>query len=132
VVAHDCSPRELELELAAFHCFEFRPLLDSGASRTEDLHCRLWNILIPLPPALRENLSLATFKTKLKTYFSGVHNDAEIAKTRKPQPGIVAVSSFSQFRRRDISDITSLTLLCSNRYTLDVTTRYKEEFVTFL
>jgi len=55
VVSHDSGPRQL----AAFYCLEFRPLLDSEASRTADLQCGT---------ALRENMSLATFKTKLKTY----------------------------------------------------------------
>ena len=59
VLAHDCGSRQL----TAFYCLEFRPLLDSGASRTADLQCAT-----VCPPALRENMSLATFKTKLKTY----------------------------------------------------------------
>jgi len=51
--------------------------------------------------SLAWKMSLATFKTKLKTYlFSGVHNDS-----RRP-PG--AVAAFSRFRCRDISDFTYL------------------------
>ena len=53
VVAHDCGPRQL----AAFYCLQFRPLLDSGPA--------VWN---SLPPALRKNMSLATFNTKLEMY----------------------------------------------------------------
>jgi len=57
----------------------------------------VWN---SMPPALRENMSLATFKTKLKRIFSDVHNDF-----RRP-PGAVAV--VSRFRRLDISDFIYL------------------------
>ena len=57
----------------------------------------VWN---SLPPALRENMSLATFKTKLKSTFSAVHNDSW-----RP-PSIVAV--VSRFRRCDMSDFTYL------------------------
>jgi len=49
-------------QLAAFHCLEFRPLLDSEASHTADLRCGT----ISHQPC--ENMSLAAFKSKLKTY----------------------------------------------------------------
>ena len=68
-----------------------------------------WN---SLPPALRENMSLATFKTKLKTYlFRRIHNDS-----LRP-PG--AVAAFLRFRRRDISDFTYLlTCLLSAQFNM--------------
>jgi len=50
------------LTLQTFYFLGFRPLPDSAASHTAVL---VWN---SLPPALRENIPLATFKTKLKTY----------------------------------------------------------------
>jgi len=50
-------------QLAAFHGLKFRPLgLDSEASHTADLRC---GIISHQPWA---NMSLAAFKSKLKTY----------------------------------------------------------------
>ena len=72
------------------------PLLGSGASRIADLQCGT----VCHQPCSKTWLSLLTFKTKLKTYFSGVHNGS-----RRP-PG--AVAAFSRSRRRDISDFACL------------------------
>jgi len=49
-------------QLAAFHCLEFRPLLDSEASHTADLQC---GTVSHQPCA---NMSLAAFKSKLTSY----------------------------------------------------------------
>ena len=57
----------------------------------------VWN---SLPPALRKNMSLAAFKTKLKTYLFWRSQCS-----RRP-PG--AIAAVSRCRRRDISDFTYL------------------------
>jgi len=85
VVAHDCGPRQL----AAFYCLEFRPLLDSGASRTADLQCAT----VCHQPCVK-TCHWLHLRQNWKRIFSGVRYDS-----RRP-PG--AVAAFSRFRRRDI------------------------------
>jgi len=93
---YDCGPRQL----AAFHCLEFKPLLDSGASRTADLQCAT----VCHQPCTK-TCHWLHLRQNWKRIFYGVHNDS-----RRPPD---AVAAFSRFRRRDISDYLLTYLLRS-------------------